>query len=361
MTQFIEELRAIAVGAHRPSPTELAERMRRARARMRELPEETRPRNGAGPPGGLVYLDKELPTVIVPDVHARVDLLLAVLSLRMPLGRLSGGTAGGAGTAGKADASAEPPMLGQALAEGSAQIVFVGDYVHAEGRAIGRWLEAFEEFKTGYAEHRAMDDEMAESLGALSICALLQAQFGRRVVCLKGNHENIANERGGGNFPFGKFAYEGEMVAEYMRRFYSGPAFDAVYEFEKDLPLVAVGPWYLISHAEPARCFEPEELVDYQDREDVVYGLTWTGNGEAEAGSVEQMLDRYLPEPVRSGALYFGGHRPVEGLYAERAGGNYVQLHNPERYIAAIVPAQGPREIDGLVVEVPRSREILHG
>jgi hypothetical protein len=25
------------------------------------------------------------------------------------------------------------------------------------------------------------------------------------------------------------------------------------------------------------------------------------------------------------------------------------------------VPARGPREIDGLVVEVPRSREILHG
>ena len=35
------------------------------------------------------------------------------------------------------------------------------------------------------------------------------------------------------------------------------------------------------------------------------------------------------------GAYYLGGHRPVRGRFALRADGRYVQIHNPEGFIAA--------------------------
>jgi hypothetical protein len=281
-----------------------------------------RPPGGSGEPGGLVLLQPDLPTILVPDLHARTGFLSSVLAYRPD---------GGA-------------RVLDRLEEGTLQVVCVGDGFHAEARALERWRAALEEFKGGYREHRWMDEEMRESLGLMEMVMELKCHFPFLFHFLKGNHENIANEQGEGNFPFLKFANEGLMVVVYMRAFYGEEVLEAHYELEKRLPLLAVGRNFLVSHAEPAGFFPREALLEYRRRPDVVYGLTWTDNDEAEPDSVAQMLAHYLGEEGAERAFYFGGHRPVRQLYNLRAVGRYVQIHNPEAYVLAVLPAEG--EID---------------
>lgn len=300
-----------------------------------------RPQDDGGRPGGLIYLRPDVPTVIVPDVHARVGLVLSVLDLSLAPWGLGG-------------------TLLPALYAKEAQLLFLGDYVHAESRAAGRWLRAFEEFQDSYAEHEAMDAEMAESLTVLRLVGRLRNALPEMVHCLKGNHENVANEHRDGNIPFGKFAYEGAMVADYMRRFFPS-AFETVYEFEKALPLLAVGARFLAGHAEPARVYAKEEIINHRFDGEVVAGLTWTANDAAAPGSVEGMLSTLLPPAAGDRSLYFGGHRPINDLYNLRAEGRYVQLHNPERFVAAVVPADRPFDLDHDVVEVPKTEAVAYG
>ena len=88
--------------------------------------------------------------------------------------------------------------------------------------------------------------------------------------------------------------------------------------------------------------FLSEEIVEYRSRPEVVEGFTWTDNGQAEVGSVQRMLDRYVK--AQPGSYYFGGHRPVSGLYSTRAEGRYVQFHNPDKFV--VVALDPEREID---------------
>ncbi|HET6486549.1 MAG TPA: calcineurin, partial [Spirochaetia bacterium] len=78
----------------------------------------------------------------------------------------------------------------------------------------------------------------------------------------------------------------------------------------------------------------------------------WTDNGEAEPGSVRRMLDHYLGEEEARGGLYFGGHRPVSDGYLLRADGRYVQIHDPQRFVVAHLPATGPIDLERDVREI---------
>jgi hypothetical protein len=302
-----------------PEPEGYLAAVRGAEQTLLEEPPDVRPPSRSGEPGGLILLRPELPTVVVPDLHARMEFLASVLALRPEAG----------------------PRVLDRLEEGSIQVVCVGDGFHAEGRAADRWQTALEEFKNGYRRHEAMDAEMRESMGLMEMVMEVKAAHPRYFHFLKGNHENIANQQGGGNFPFLKFANEGLMVLVYMRAFFGEDVLQAHADFEKRLPLLAVGRSFLVSHAEPAGFFSREDLLEYRQRPEVVYGLTWTDNGEAEENSVGEMLVSYLGEEQAQRAYYFGGHRPVRGRFAVRAGGRYVQIHNPESYVVAVLPADG--------------------
>lgn len=327
-------LEELARATDPPDPEELSTTMGAGVAALQEEGDSVRPADAYGEPGGLVYLVRDIPTVVVPDVHARRELIIALANLSLAPWGVS-------------------LRLIEALAEAQAQIVFVGDYVHAEARAVDRWARAFEEYQGGFKRHEAMDQEMVESLGALQMVACLKDSFPLMVHCLKGNHENIANEHGEGNYPFRKFVLEGTMVAEYMDRFYPGNGFSSVYQFEKSLPLLTVGNRFLVSHAEPLRAFTAEELINYRGNEEVVAGLTWTANDQAARGSVQEMLHTLLGPQVGMNAYHFGGHRPIESRYHLRAQGAYVQLHNPARFIAAILPASGEIDLERDVEELP--------
>ena len=272
-----------------------------------------RPTDSRGLPGGLVRLDAGLPTIIVPDLHARTGFFLSLLESPLPGGW----------------------TVRDALAAGQLQILCLGDGFHAEARALDRWRAALEEYNGGYRRHAAMDQEMAESMALMEMVMLAKLSYPRHFHFLKGNHENVLNEEGGGNHPFYKFALEGDMVLGWLKKFY-GDEFLARYAaFERALPLFAVGGRFLASHAEPERPYSEEEIVNARSLPDVVAGLTWTDNGAAEPGSVNELLACFLPTVAR--ARFFTGHRVVPNLYRERSGGAHLQIHNPNKYVIAWV------------------------
>ena len=296
-------------------------------------PDEIRPPDADGRPGGLVLLDRGLPTIVVPDLHARMDFFLSVLAYEAEKGR----------------------KAIDVLAEGRLQIVCLGDGVHSEGRAAGRWQAALGEFQEEYRVHDNMDEEMRESLGVMGMVMEVKRSFPGQFHFLKGNHENIRNEMGGGNLPFRKYALEGLMTLDYMERFYGEEMVEAYALFEKELPLLAAGRGFLISHAEPGSLFDRNSVVEYRRHPEVVSGLTWTDNGEAEEGSVARMLAHYLGKAEGAGGCYFTGHRPVSGRYGLRASGRLVQIHDPESFTIAFLPRspainleRDVREIDNL-------------
>jgi hypothetical protein len=266
--------------------------------------------------GGLVYLYNDLPVLILPDLHGRRGFFLSALVRPLPSG-------------------ISPLEL---LFKSELQIVCVGDGFHGEARAVRRWYRAYDEHLGGYRQHAAMDSEMIENFAIMRMVMHMKLQFPRLFHFLKGNHENILNEEGEGNYPFGKFVNEGEMVYTYVQKRY-GTEFTQKYSlFEKSLPLLVQGRKLLISHAEPARVFNEEEVINFKENSEVIYGLTWTGNDEAEEGSVQAMLQLFFPGEKLEDLFYIGGHRPVEGLYHLRAGNKFIQIHNPNKRVCAFVP-----------------------
>jgi hypothetical protein len=331
---------------------------------------ELRPSNDAGKPGGLVRLHHALPTIIIPDLHARRGFLMSLLTSQPPVGFLpaqltSTHTAclSPASRDSSRDSSRDPApnTLGtviELLKAGRLQILCLGDGFHTESWALKRWRSAFAEFKGGYREHHSMDQEMSESLGLMEMVMLAKAAFPRHFHFLKGNHENVLNETGDGNFSFYKFVQEGAMVRAYLDRFY-GHSFAQTYAvFERGLPLLAQGRNFLASHAEPARAFTDQEVINAAFLPEVIQGLTWTGNDEALPGSVAAMLQRSLPGVHRP--RYITGHRPIEGLFQERSGGLHLQIHNPDRQVVAWIRAEGDIEVrrDIGVIEVSEVIEV---
>ncbi|MBN2323686.1 MAG: metallophosphoesterase [Spirochaetes bacterium] len=324
-----EKILEILLRKSSPDPEAYTNLLERVQEVLDNEDETVRPRDTGGLPGGLVRLKEDIPTLIVPDLHARMDFLFSVFMHED-----------------------EGETVLDRLGGQKIQIVCVGDGFHAEGRAKERWALAFDEYRTGFKKHEGMDEEMKESLGVMEMVMEAKCRFPDCFHFLKGNHENIANEEGEGNHPFRKFSYEGIMVLEWVTKFFGEEFISSYYEFEKSLPLLAVGKNFLVSHAEPVRAFEPEEVVEYRQETDVVEGLTWTANDDADPDSVETMLESYLHCGPEDSCYYFGGHRPVRGLYNARAGGRYIQIHNPDRFAVARIRPAGEIDPERDIIEI---------
>jgi hypothetical protein len=322
-----------------PDPEPYLTILQAATVALSAEPPEIRPPDKAGKPGGLLRLDPELPTIIVPDLHARRGFLMALLDSVPPAGFIAEKVPARTGTV------PETVPVFELLASGRLQILCLGDGFHAESRAIKRWRTAYKEYTRGYQVHQAIDQEMCEGLGLMEMVMLAKAAFPGHFHFLKGNHENVLNETGNGNYGFYKFVDEGAMVRVYLDRFYGATFVQSYAAFEKSLPLFAIGQRFLASHAEPVRAFTEEELINAALLPEVIEGLTWTGNDEAWPGSVAAMLENFLPEVQRP--RYITGHRPIPGLFHERSGGLHLQLHNPDRQVVAWVRADRDMEPQG--------------
>lgn len=298
---------------------------------MQEDPEK-RPQDESGLPGGIIFLDRDIPSILVPDIHARMDLLLSVLLNRDDYG----------------------DNALKSLYKNELQIVCLGDGMHSEGRGYERWDAAYREFLNDYREHGNMDDEMRESLGVMEMVMRLKSECPQNFHFLKGNHENVTNEDDNGNHPYMKYALEGDMVSLYLERFYGEDFIRHYYQFERNLPLLAVGKNFLTSHAEPAASYSREEIINYRTNPLVVEGLTWTDNDAAEQGSVAFMLAEFLGT-FQENVFYFGGHRPAAALYDKRADGKYIQINNPDKFIIVKIDPLADINLDEDVMEIENS------
>jgi hypothetical protein len=283
------------------------------------------PADRNGSPGALLDFTKlpALPLIVVPDLHARVYFLLNVLDFVPPEGFF--------------DRPLEGKSVLEALESGGVRIVCVGDALHAEQRARERWMDALRDFNRGIPDGNPMREEMEEGLTLLELIMSCKCRFPATFHFLKGNHENIMNRYGGGNFPFCKFADEGEMVLRFMRHVYGDDMLHIISYCEDLLPLIAAFPDCIVSHAEPRRSFSRDELINARLNADVAAGLTWTENEGAEQGSVKAIIDELLGERASEHAVYLAGHRPVPGRYALRQGGLFIQFHNTEMQNVALV------------------------
>jgi hypothetical protein len=237
--------------AHNPVPPSAEEMARFIDAAAETLaaePPELRPRDSSGRPGGLVLLP-DVPTVVLPDIHARPEFIDAALRW-------------------------EPPWMGAPLARllerGAANLVCLGDILHSEGPAgMRRWTAALAEYRSGWASHELMDEEMGLALAAARAVIAAKATFPAAFHWIKGNHDNIADEDGRGDHSFYKFAAEGAMTASWFAAAYGDELLDGYRGVETALPVLALGRLFALSHAEPAFALSREDAIEYRSRPEV--------------------------------------------------------------------------------------------
>jgi len=273
-------------------------------------PEYYREKASDGSPGSMLDFHKyQNPVIIVPDFHARPYFLLNILEYKI----------------------FDEMTVYEALKEKKIMMVCVGDILHTERRTRDRWAAASAEFERGIFTGPAMSSEMQEGLSLLCALLHLKNNLPEAVHILKGNHENILNATGGGDFAFSKFADEGEMCRSFIQEYYGDDILYLMSYVEKSLPLVFYGKNFIVSHAEPVRAFSKRELIDAKLYPGVVQGLTWTDNGEAEEGSVAMTIKNITGSDEIDDFVWFGGHRPVPETYRLRQNGIYIQIHNPSK------------------------------
>ena len=129
-----------------------------------------------GKKGGLLSFSDNLPTIIVPDLHARFFFIKHIL-----------------------DYTLDEKSCLELLCEHKLRIICVGDIFHSENRGKERWLKAFDEYNDNNKANKYIEEEMTEGLKTLQILITLKEFFPDNFHILKGNHENINNETRHGN------------------------------------------------------------------------------------------------------------------------------------------------------------------
>ena len=272
-----------------------------------------RPRSKNGYPGGLVLLDPTLLTCIIPDLHGRQGFLLNILNFKYKHQRIL-----------------------DYLHQGKIQIVCVGDGMHGESRVALRWRKAHQEYKDGFINCPNMAMEMNENFGTMFKIMQLKVKYPQFFHFLKGNHENILDENEHGNHPFAKFAAEGPMTKQYVKQFFGEIFLNQWDQFEKSLPLIAIGSNYVISHARPKMMFNIDQVIDYKKYPDLIEGLTWTRDQMVTDNVSRQMLQSLLDSAYQI-KFWFVGHTAIKDQYKHQVDEALVQIHNPDMQSVVLI------------------------
>ena len=297
-----------------------------------------RPQNSSGEIGGLLdFHTDDIPLIVIPDLHARPYFLMNILEYKI----------------------FDDMNVFEALAAGRVRLLSLGDILHTERDTRKRWAAAAAEFASGIFTGPALSAEMQEGLCLLAGLLKLKIAFPSYVHILKGNHENILNATGNGDFAFRKFADEGEMGMVFVQDYYGDDILYLINCVEKSLPLVCFGKRCVVSHAEPQRTYSRDELVNARITEGIVEGLTWTDNGVAEEGSAENTVRELcsasgVEECEAENFVYLGGHRPVTGDYRLLQDGKYIQIHNPGKQNIALVQPDRKFNPDTDIIEIAK-------
>ncbi len=286
---------------------------------------------------GLVPL-LDVPTLIIPDIHARRGMLVDILSNPIAQGPYEGS------------------KIFDLLQRGLVNVCCVGDMMHSEERTD--WVIN----DNGDWTHELLEKEMVRSLGTAAMIMYLKMQYPEHFHCLRGNHDDIAGELGK---DFRKFvglqfkddecvivdgspvvtSDKGEsiIVREWMLTRGEGwgqPFLDLWGQFDKALPIIAEGVYYAISHTLPQRALEESEIRDKTRPTSVTLELT-SRRGENREAINTTLVNLGIIDGVKR---WFYGHTHVPpetncGKYEESADGLLVRLNNHKNHVFAYVPA----------------------
>lgn len=273
--------------------------------------ETCREKDQNGQVGGVVDLKDDQYTILVPDLHGRYEFLQRILNVEV-----------------------EGETVLRRVEEKTAQMVCVGDGMHAEIRAHKRWKRAFQEYLGGFERHDAMFEEMDENFKTMKLVMDMKVNFPAQFHFLKGNHENIMDESVNGNHSFAKFAAEGPMTRNFVEKFYGETFLNLWNEFEKMLPLLAYGGNFIVSHARPKAFYDKRQLVNYHYYPDVIEGMTWTRDQAAEDGCILKMMRELINSDK---GLWFCGHTAIPTLYKYWEKERMIQFHSPKKQVLVVI------------------------
>lgn len=260
--------------------------------------------------------DKDLPLIIIPDIHARTDFIKNILNYtitpELNFIKIS-----------------KPTSIYQALKKNKLRVICVGDALHTEVNTIDRWKNIQIEFSKNIFTGPAVTSEARDCFNTLFALLLLKISFPNNFHFLKGNHENIYNTTGDGDYSFRKIADEGNTIKKFVQHYYGEDILYLISYYEKSLPLISITNQCVISHAEPRTYYTKNELINAKQNPQIIEDLTWTNNDEAEEKSVKKMIENLLG--TNSKAIYFAGHRPVKENYKILQDGLFYQIHNPHK------------------------------
>lgn len=267
--------------------------------------------------GGLVHLPEDVPTVILPDLHAQRDYLTQVLQLPM-----------------------QGTTVFALLQQGKVNVLCLGDGMHSEQRAEARWLQA----EKDYLQHQSspsMKAEMVESLGLLQLVMDLKVAYPKHFFFVRGNHEDMDPER-----PYRKMTQVGEsnLVKAWVQQNLGNDFLKQWHQCEQSMPLVAVGGSFVGSHAAPE---QPVRLADLQSRTSTAFrSCCWSDNtvwpsGGSEFSAFEDNCKRL---GVTAGRPWIVGHRKVvDAPFRLQCEGKLVQINplDSQPRVVAIAPPRG--------------------
>lgn len=290
-----------------------------------------RPEDREGRSGGIILLAQDVPTLVVPDLHGRSDYLPDLMRFKL-----------------------HDKTVYELLKRGRIQIVCVGDGMHSERRGKARWQRAFEEYKNNFDDCPSMTAEMKENFQTMMMVMKLKVTFPQYFHFLKGNHENILDEAVNGNHPFRKFAAEGPMTSFYVKKFFGGDFLNRYDRFEKNLPLLACGKFFVISHARPKQAFSIDEVTNFRSNPAVTEGLTWTRSQNAEKGAVPAILSELIGNSLTP-RFWFCGHTSLKSRFKYSSDESLIEIHNPDLRTVVILDPLSLFVMEQHIVDLPNS------
>ena len=199
MDSVFQEIKRFLTSSSLPSYDAFFELLNEASECLDSERGDYRPLCSDGSTGSLIDFHKDyLPLIVIPDLHARPYFLLNILEYQI----------------------FDDMNVFEALEAGRVRLLSVGDILHTERHTRERWAAAAAEFDNEIFTGPALSAEMQEGLCLWAGLLKLKVAFPSYVHILKGNHENILNATGNGDFAFRKFADEGEMGMVFVQDFY---------------------------------------------------------------------------------------------------------------------------------------------
>lgn len=268
---------------------------------------------------GFKELSDDLPSLIIPDIHARRRELYTLLFSRHMDGE----------------------RYVDKIIRGELQLVCLGDYMHSENPA--KWVQIaamnvdFDSENLSVSGLKSsthyLDQEMTDSLGVVALLMCLKRLQPDNVVLLEGNHENALHQKGPKGLAENQSLTKnqvpfGEICKHWFIRNFGDQRAEQYALFENKLPLIVTNSIFVAAHSRPddhAIKMSVKEIAAKSPQ--AVVSFTWTRSNES--------LMPFLQEKGWPRRNYFSGHEHQKS-YVITDGQNMV-INDKERLTAVWV------------------------